>query len=53
MGELVQFKSLDELEKIIKNIEGFISRPIVRGSIRLCIRIRMKERIEQYKAFEK
>ena len=32
MEEIKQFKSLDDLRKIISELERFIARPIVRGS---------------------
>ena len=32
MEEIKQFKSLDDLKKIISEIEGFIARPVIRGN---------------------
>ena len=32
MVELNQFKSLDDLKKIISELEGFIARPVIRGN---------------------
>lgn len=31
MGEIKQFKSLDDLQKIISHLEGFAARPVTRG----------------------
>lgn len=31
MEETKQFKSLDDLKKIISDLEGFIARPVTRG----------------------
>ena len=32
MEEIKQFKSLDDLKKIISDLEGFMARPVARGS---------------------
>lgn len=32
MDEIKQYKSLDDLKKIISDLEGFMARPVVRGA---------------------
>lgn len=32
MEEIKQFKSLDDLKKVISDLEGFMARPVARGN---------------------